>query len=71
MARAMKNNISGDNFSIMKLESGEEVIALADGMGTGKEAADESETVLALLEQLLRPGLKLRLPLAYQFKSCS
>jgi stage II sporulation protein E len=58
VARAMKNNISGDNFSIMKLESGEEVIALADGMGTGKEAADESETVLALLEQLLEAGFK-------------
>ena len=58
VARAMKDNISGDNFSIMKLESGEEVIALADGMGTGKEAADESETVLALLEQLLEAGFK-------------
>ncbi|TAH71556.1 MAG: stage II sporulation protein E [Anaerolineaceae bacterium] len=58
VARAMKDSISGDNFSIMKLESGEEVIALADGMGTGKEAADESETVLALLEQLLEAGFK-------------
>ena len=27
-------------------------------MGTGKEAADESETVLALLEQLLEAGFK-------------
>jgi stage II sporulation protein E len=58
VARAMKDNVSGDNFSIMKLESGEEVIALADGMGTGKEAADESETVLALLEQLLEAGFR-------------
>lgn len=58
VARAMKDSISGDNFSLMRLESGEEVIALADGMGTGKEAADESETVLALLEQLLEAGFK-------------
>jgi stage II sporulation protein E len=58
MARAMKDNISGDNFALLKLETGEEVIALADGMGTGKEAADESETVLALLEQLLEAGFK-------------
>jgi stage II sporulation protein E len=58
VARAMKDNISGDNFSIMKLDTGEEVIALADGMGTGKEAADESETVLSLLEQLLEAGFK-------------
>lgn len=58
VARAMKDNVSGDNFSIMKLESGELVIALSDGMGTGKEAADESEAVLALLEQLLESGFK-------------
>lgn len=58
VARAMKDSISGDNFSIMKLESGEVVIALADGMGTGKEAADESEAVLALLEQLLEAGFE-------------
>lgn len=59
VARAMKDNISGDNFSIMKLDTGEEIIALSDGMGTGKEAADESETVLALLEQLLEAGFKI------------
>lgn len=58
VARAMKDKISGDNFSIMKLETGEFMIALSDGMGTGKEAADESETVLALLEQLLEAGFK-------------
>ncbi len=56
VARAMKDSISGDNFSIMKLESGEVVMALSDGMGTGREAADESETVLALLEELLEAG---------------
>ena len=56
MARAMKDNISGDNFSVLKLENGEVMLALSDGMGTGKEAADESETVLALLEQLLEAG---------------
>ncbi len=58
VARAMKDKISGDNFSIMKLEDGEVIIALSDGMGTGKEAADESETVLALMEQLLEAGFK-------------
>lgn len=58
VARAMKDSISGDNFSIMKLENGEVMLALSDGMGTGKEAGDESETVLALLEQLLEAGFK-------------
>lgn len=58
MARAIKDNVSGDNFSVMKLDNGEVVVALSDGMGTGKEAGDESETVLSLLEQLLEAGFK-------------
>lgn len=58
VARAMKDNVSGDNFSILKLETGEFMLALSDGMGTGQEAGDESETVLSLLEQLLEAGFK-------------
>lgn len=58
IARAMKENISGDNFSILKLESGEFMLALSDGMGTGKEAAEESETVMSLLEQMIDAGFK-------------
>jgi stage II sporulation protein E len=58
VARAMKDNVSGDNFSLLKLESGEYMIALSDGMGTGKEAGQESETVMALLEQLIEAGFK-------------
>lgn len=58
VSRAMKENVSGDNFSILKLETGEMMLALADGMGTGKEAGDESETVMALLEQMIEAGFK-------------
>ena len=58
VARAMKENVSGDNFSILKLETGEMMVALADGMGTGKEAGDESETVMSLLEQMIEAGFK-------------
>lgn len=58
VARAMKENVSGDNFSIMKLENGDMMAALADGMGTGKEAGDESETVMSLLEQMIEAGFK-------------
>lgn len=58
VARAMKDNVSGDNFSILKMDNGEILLALSDGMGTGKEAGDESETVLSLLEQLLEAGFK-------------
>ncbi len=58
VARAMKENVSGDNFSILKLESGEFMVALSDGMGTGKEAGEESETVMSLLEQMIEAGFK-------------
>ncbi len=58
VARAMKENVSGDNFSLLKLESGEFMIAISDGMGTGKEAAQESETVMSLLEQMIEAGFR-------------
>lgn len=58
VARAMKENVSGDNFSILKMETGEFMVALSDGMGTGKEAGEESETVMSLLEQMIEAGFK-------------
>jgi stage II sporulation protein E len=58
VARAMKENISGDNFSILKMDTGEFMIALSDGMGTGKDAGEESETVMSLLEQMIEAGFK-------------
>lgn len=58
VARAMKESVSGDNFSILRLENGEFMIALSDGMGTGQEAGEESETVMSLLEQMLEAGFK-------------
>lgn len=58
VARAMKENVSGDNFSILKLESGEVMAALSDGMGTGEDAGKESETVMSLLEQMIEAGFK-------------
>lgn len=58
VARAVKENVSGDNFSILKLETGNVMLALSDGMGTGSEAGEESETVLSLLEQMIEAGFK-------------
>lgn len=58
VARAKKEAVSGDNFAVLKLESGEVMMAISDGMGTGKEAGEESETVMALLEQMLDAGFK-------------
>ncbi len=58
VSRAMKESVSGDNFSLLKLESGEFMIAISDGMGTGVEAAQESETVMSLLEQMIEAGFR-------------
>lgn len=58
VARAKKEQVSGDNFSLLKLENGEYMLALSDGMGTGKEAGEESETVMSLLEQMIEAGFK-------------
>ncbi len=58
VARAMKEEVSGDNFSLLRLENGEYMVALSDGMGTGKEAGDESEMVMSLLEQMISSGFK-------------
>lgn len=58
VSRAMKESVSGDNFSLLKLENGEFMIAISDGMGTGVEAAQESETVMSLLEQMIEAGFR-------------
>lgn len=50
--------ISGDNFSVMPLETGNMILTLSDGMGSGKLACDESESVVELLEQLIDAGFK-------------
>lgn len=58
MARTSKEGeiVSGDTFSFMNLESGEAVMILSDGMGTGERASEESELVIELLEQFLDAG---------------
>lgn len=48
--------ICGDNFSFLNLESGEVVMMLSDGMGCGNAAYEESGTVIELLEEFLEAG---------------
>lgn len=50
--------VSGDNFSVQELESGELVMLLSDGMGCGIRASEESRSVIELLEQFLETGIK-------------
>ena len=58
MARLSKDGeiVSGDTFSFLHLDSGETVMILSDGMGTGERANEESELVIDLLEQFLEAG---------------
>lgn len=58
MARTSKDGeiVSGDTFSFMNLDSGETVMILSDGMGTGERASEESELVIELLEEFLEAG---------------
>ncbi|MFW5675456.1 MAG: stage II sporulation protein E [Acetivibrio ethanolgignens] len=58
VARATKEGeeISGDNFSILSLDNGEEVLLLSDGMGSGEQANRESCLVVELLEHFLEAG---------------
>lgn len=48
--------VSGDTFSCMYLPSGELLVALSDGMGSGESAYEESEQVIDLLEQMTEAG---------------
>ncbi len=48
--------ISGDVFSCLTLPGGETLVALSDGMGSGRRAFEESRTVIELLEQMAEAG---------------
>ena len=50
--------ISGDSFSILSLENGQMILSISDGMGTGVNANEESESVIELLEQFMEAGFK-------------
>lgn len=49
--------VCGDNFSFLELGTGQMVMMLSDGMGSGKEASEESEEVIELLEQMMETGI--------------
>lgn len=58
VARATKKDevLSGDSFSFLYPDSGETVLLLSDGMGSGEMASRDSEAVIGLLEQFLAAG---------------
>lgn len=58
VAKATKKDetVSGDSFSFLYPDSGETVLLLSDGMGSGEAASHDSEAVIELLEQFLSAG---------------
>lgn len=50
------SSISADTTLITKLEDGKYLIALSDGMGSGKVAKKASKTAITMLEKLLQSG---------------
>lgn len=48
--------VSGDTFTCLSLPNGELLLALSDGMGSGEDAMEESQTVIELLEQMTEAG---------------
>lgn len=60
IAKANKNDesISGDTIIQTRLEDGKYLVALSDGMGSGKEAKKASKTALTMLEKLLSSGFE-------------
>lgn len=52
----MGETVSGDSYTIMHMDSGQVVLCLSDGMGSGEMAEKESNRIISLLEQLLTTG---------------
>lgn len=50
------NTVSGDNYSINEISQGKVVISLADGMGSGFEANEDSSMVIELMEDAIKAG---------------
>lgn len=56
LAKANCKEVSGDNFSCLSLDTGQTLLGISDGMGSGVQAYKDSEMVLELLENLMESG---------------
>ncbi len=53
-----KSEISGDSILNIRLKDGKYLLAISDGMGSGKEAKESSSKALKMLENLLLAGFQ-------------
>lgn len=58
IARSTKDgeNVSGDSYAFVYLDSGQVLMSLSDGMGSGEKAREDSEFMINLLEQMVDTG---------------
>ena len=58
LAKLNKNNnkVSGDSYIKTTLNDGKHLIAISDGMGTGKDAKKSSSVAIKMLDRLLKEG---------------
>jgi len=56
VAQTARGTICGDSFTVATLKSGEEMVLIADGMGSGRQAARDSRLAVRMLEELLASG---------------
>lgn len=58
VARSAKEGeeISGDSYAFIYLDSGQVLMSLSDGMGSGEQAKQDSEFMINLLEQMVDTG---------------
>ncbi len=52
------SEVSGDSYTYFQLEGGKYLMALADGMGSGKEAREESAASIEMYEDFVAAGFK-------------
>ncbi len=51
-----KNSVSGDSYSFIKLSPDKVLLALCDGMGSGEQAQNTSDTAISLIENFYKAG---------------
>lgn len=51
------SQLSGDTHSLVRIDEGKFLIALSDGMGSGKEALETSGAAISLIESFYKAGL--------------
>ena len=53
------NNVSGDSYNFINNSDGFSYAILSDGMGTGRGAAEQSESVLKIIELYIKSGVNI------------